>query len=117
MRYPRTTDGSGESWAPHTPAEGQGQVCGLGRSVGSPSAVDGDSQGRADVAHLVVAEHTQPLDEHRHRDALDGVEVDGAQLRNWILARIEDHFAPQPADVRRARRNESAAQPQDGDVT
>lgn len=87
--------------------------------LGSSVAVDGDGNGQssADIAHPVIAERAQPLDEHRHRDALYRIEVHGAALRDGIVARIENHLARQPPDVRRARRDKSAAQPGDGGVT
>ena len=77
----------------------------------SALTVDGDLEGGTDLAHPAVAQPPDAVDEHGDRDALDRVEVDGAETGHRIVGRIEHDLARQPADRGRARRDECATQP------
>lgn len=73
-------------------------------------AGDRNSDCTADLAHAIVAESAEAMDEPPHRDALDRIEVDRRSLRYRVIAGFEDHLARQAADRRRARSNQGPPQ-------
>ena len=78
--------------------------------------VDRYLKSRADLANPDVGQPPHPLDENRHRYALDRVQIDRTRIRDRIRTRLQDHLTGQPANVRRARGDERAPQPWDGGI-
>src|SRR5438128_66041 len=74
----------------------------LARRGGSPPAIDGYLEGVADLEHAVGSQPAEPFDEHRHRHALDRVEVDRGPLRDRVVVRFQRDLAREAADGRRA---------------
>ena len=56
------------------------------------SAVGGDLEGTADLAHSGSAEGAKALDQHCHGHRFDRVEVDRASTSERIISRLEDDF-------------------------
>lgn len=78
--------------------------------------VDRYLKSRADLANPDIGQPPHPLDENRHRYALDRVQIDRTRIRDRIRTRLQDHLTGQPANVRRARGDERAPQPWDGGI-
>src|SRR3954463_4471794 len=55
----------------------------------SALTVDGDLEGDTDLVHPAIAQSAEAVHEHGHRDALDRVEVDGAEPGHRVVGRIE----------------------------
>ena len=87
-----------------------------GHTLAAASTIDGDLKGGAELAEPCIAESAHPLDERCGRDALDGVEVDGATPLDRILVRLEHDFADQPPHRCRAGSDERPAQAGDGGI-
>lgn len=54
--------------------------------------VDGDCEGRADLAKASAREATDPICEQCQEDGFDRVQIDDAEPRNCVLARFEHDF-------------------------
>lgn len=81
------------------------------------AAVDGDRQGRANLAHPFIAEAAQPFDQDSGGDALDGVEIDSGSLRDRVISGFEYDFAGEAANSGGAGSYQRAPQSRDGGVT
>jgi hypothetical protein len=81
------------------------------------SAVDSNLEGVTHLAHPLVAQSTETLDQDADRDAFHRVEVGYARPRNRVLAGFEPNLARETSDRRRARGHERAPEPRDGGVT
>lgn len=80
------------------------------------AAIDGHFKSSAYLTHPLVGQAAEPLDQETHRHALDGVQVDGAAARYWVVVRLEHHFAGQPSDRGRTRPDQRPSQPRDRGV-
>ena len=88
-----------------------------GGSIAGSAAVDSDREGGADLAHALVAQATESIDQDTEGHALDRVEVDRAQPRDGIPAGFEQDFARQATDGRGARGDDCPSETGDGHVT
>lgn len=83
----------------------------------SARAIDRDGQGVAHLAHTSVAQPAEPVDQDGKRDAFDRVEVDRRTARYGVVSGLKHHFADEPTNVRRARRDQCAPVPRDRRIT
>src|SRR4051812_48605328 len=66
--------------------------------------------------HAVIAEATQAVNQRRHRDALDRIEIDHRDERDRVVRGLEQDLGRDPADRSRARPDERTPQTRDGCV-
>ena len=77
----------------------------------SAFAGDGDLEGLADLAHPVIAESAETLDERPERHALDRVEIHDRGLRHRVIAWLEQHLTRDATNCGRARPDQRAPKP------
>src|SRR4051794_32024926 len=68
------------------------------RTAASACAGDGDLERLTDLAHSLIAESAEALDQRADGDAFDRIEIDGRPPRDWILCRLEQHLARKATD-------------------
>jgi hypothetical protein len=81
------------------------------------SAVGGDAECCADLAHPLTAQRAEAFDEDSKRHGLDRIEIDSASATDRVIAGFQDDFARQASDRRGARCHERALQTWDGGVS
>jgi len=79
-------------------------------------AIDGDREGRTDLAHPSVRKSPKSLDEHPERHALDRIEVDCRALRDRILVRVQNDLARQQSDRSRAWCDQRSPKPRNSGI-
>jgi hypothetical protein len=67
------------------------------------SAADRNVKCGANLAHSHVAQTSNPLYQNRNRNTLERIKVDRASVTNRIVSWLEDYFAWEIANGRRAR--------------
>ena len=82
-------------------------------TTASASAVDGDLESTADLAHAGIGQPSESRDEHGDPDALDGVEVDCCSARDRVVAGLEDDFAGKRSNRCRARCDKCSSKSRD----
>ena len=80
------------------------------------TAIDGDLKSGTDLTHALVGQAAEPLDQDIHRHTLDGVQVDGATPRYWVLVGFQYYLAGQASDRGRTGPDQRPSHPRDGGV-
>jgi len=80
-------------------------------------AIHCDGERCTDLAHPVVAESTQAIDEHADRDTLDGIEVHRGEQRYRVGARFQHDLAGKAPDRGGTRGHERPFEARDGGIT
>lgn len=81
------------------------------------SAIDGDLEGLTHLSHAPVTQPADAIYQYADRDALHGIEIRDAALRNRVFSRLEQDLAGKPSNRCGAGGDESASQPRDGGVS
>lgn len=100
------------------PAPDLPQMPGYAEAAGrSALAVDRHGKGGAHLPHPLAAQAPESLDQHRHRGALDRVEIDSRKSGNGVPARFEEDLARKVPDGGCAGSDHGAAQSGDSGVS
>lgn len=88
-----------------------------GQRLRSVRAVDGDSQGGADLPHPVLGQPAETFDQDGDRDRLHGIQVDRRSTRHRVLTGLEEDLAREASDRGGAGGDQCSTVARDHDVT
>ncbi len=83
------------------------------RPARSARAVDRDRQSVTHLAHSSIAQPADSVDQDGQRDTLDRIEIDRRTSWHRVVPGLKHHLADEPANRRRARRDQCASVPRD----